>query len=195
MDPRDIDKLVEKFFSGETTGMEEAQLKAFIRMNEVTENLLEIKHYFDVMDRLGEESLDEAFDDRLFSRIETKEARPQIRRWTYRITSVAAAVLLLISIWFGKDLFQPKQVYGTINDPVIAFQETKKVLDEVSKKMKKGLTPAKETVDKVEENVKKAGEIKKINNALKKTRNINKLEKASEFLRSFNKVYVEYGNS
>lgn len=195
MDPRDIDKLVEKFFSGETTGMEEAQLKAFIRMNEVTENLLEIKHYFDVMDRLGEESLDEAFDDRLFSRIETKEARPQIRRWTYRITSVAAAVFLLISIWFGKDLIQPKQVYGTIDDPVIAFQETKKVLDEVSKKMKKGLTPAKETVDKVEENVKKAGEIKKINNALKKTRNINKLEKVSEFIRSFNKVYVEYGNS
>jgi hypothetical protein len=161
----------------------------------VPEHLLEIKSYFEVMDSLAEESLDETFDDRLFQEIESKQAKPHIRRWTYRLTSIAAAAILLISLWFGTDLFQPKEVYGTIDDPVLAFQETQKVLDEVSKKMNKGLTPAKKTVEKVEENVKKAGEVNKINKALKKTKNINKLDKTSEFLKSFNKVYVDYGNS
>jgi hypothetical protein len=195
MKPKDIDKLVEKFFAGETTASEEVQLKELVSGGKLPEHLSYMNQYFMVMDDLSADSLDKSFDERLFSTIESKEAKPKTMRLAYRLTSVAAVVLLLISIWFGTDLFQPKEVYGTIDDPVIAFQETKKVLDEVSKKMNKGLVPAKKTVDKVEENVQKVEEVKKIDDALKKTKNINKLEKASEFLKSFNKVYVDYGNS
>lgn len=195
MNPKDIDKLVEKFFSGETTEREEAQLRAYVFSNEIPEHLLDLKKYFEAMDGLGAESIDQGFDERLFAKIDDSESKTPIRRFPYRLMSVAATVLILIALWFGSDLFQPKEVYGTIDDPVIAFQETKKALDEVSKKMNKGLTPAKKTVDKVEDNVQKASEVKKINKALEKTKNINKLDKTSDFLKSFNKVYVDYGNS
>jgi hypothetical protein len=195
MSPKDIENLVEKFFSGETSEMEEARLRALVKADDLPDHLTDVRLYFEAMDSQQEEMLDNSFEDDLFSIIESRGSKPVKRRWIYRVASVAAAILILISIWFGTDLFDPKPAYGTIDDPVMAFQETKKVLDEVSKKMNKGLKPAKKTVDKVEDNVKKAGEVKKIDNALKKTKEINKLDKASDFLKSFNKVYVDYGNS
>ena len=195
MNPKDINKLTEKFFSGETNEKEEAQLRAYVFSNEIPEQLLNLKKYFEAMDGLGAESIDHGFEERLFAKIDGSDSKTSIRRLPYRLISLAATVLILIALWFGSDLFQPKEVYGTIDDPVMAFQETKKALDEVSKKMNKGLTPAKKTVDKVEDNVQKASEIKKINKALEKTKNINKLDKTSDFLKSFNKVYVDYGNS
>ena len=61
--------------------------------------------------------------------------------------------------------------------------------------MNKGLQPAKKTVDKVEDNVKQAGKIKKINGALKQAKKVNKYEEASELLKSMSKVQVRIGNS
>lgn len=195
MNPKELDKLVEKFYAGETTAEEEAQLKDFLQAGNIPGHLAHVRHYFDVMDSLREEELGNDFETRLFERISEREHKPRVRRLASRFAYAAAAVLLLLAVWKGPGLLQPKPVYGTVDDPVIAFQETKEALNKVSVKMNDGLKPAKKTVTSVEENIQKAGEMKKLNEALNKTKNINKLDKASEFLKSFNKVYVNYGNS
>ena len=68
-------------------------------------------------------------------------------------------------------------------------------MDEVSKKMNKGLKPAEKTVKTIDNSVKKVEELKKMNKALENTKSIHKIDKASDLLKSVSKVYISYGES
>ena len=195
MIPAKLQDLIEKFYAGETTEYEEGQLKAYFDLADLPTDLAREKEYFMAMRSLKSEQLDEEFEKDLFNQINKDKPSGTFRIWGYSLSAVAAAIAVFLMVWFGTDLLNPKEVYGTINDPHIAFNETQKALDEVSKKMNKGLKPVKATVEKVEENVKKTGEVKKIDKALNKARSLHKLDEASELLKSFSKVYVNYGKS
>ena len=195
MKPAKLELLIEKYYAGETSRDEEKELKARLLGGDLPEAHLQLKEQFEIMDLLSKEQLPDDFDTKLMESISGEKKKSKSFIGSFWVSGIAATVLLFIAIWFGTDLLQPKAVYGTITDPGLAFNETKKVLEEVSKKMNKGLTPAKKTVNKVEGSVKQAGEIKKMNKALKKAKSINKLEEASDLLKSMNKVYVRIGNS
>ena len=195
MIPAKLQDLIEKFYAGETTEHEEEQLKAYFNLADSSKDLAREKEYFMAMNSLKTEELDDTFEKELFKQINDEEPGRKLKVWGYSISAVAATVTIFLLVWFGTDILNPKEVYGTINDPHLAFAETQKALDEVSKNMNKGLKPAKKTVDKVEENVKKTGEVKKLNKALEKTKSFQKIDEASELLKSFSKVYVNYGKS
>jgi len=195
MIPAKLQDLIEKFYAGETTEHEEEQLKAYFNLADSSKELAREKEYFMAMNSLKTEELDDTFEKELFKQINDEEPGRKLKVWGYSISAVAATITIFLLVWFGTDILNPKEVYGTINDPHLAFAETQKALDEVSKKIKKGLKPAKKTVDKVEENVKKTGEVKKLNKALEKTKSFQKIDEASELLKSFSKVYVNYGKS
>ena len=195
MKREDLNQLIEKYYDGNTSEQEEAQLKAYFENEDVPAEHQDAKLYFITSNELSEDILSDDFDDRLMAELVDEKMKPQIKSWIYRLSGAAAVILLMLAIWFGTDILNPKEVYGTIDDPKLAFAETKKVLDEVSKKMNKGLKPAKQTAEKVEDNVKQAGEIKKMNKALKHAKKINKYEEASELLKSISKVQVRIGKS
>ena len=195
MKPGTIEQLIEKFYAGETSPAEEEQLKAYLLGDNIPEHFHTLKAQFGLMDAMSREQLPADFDDLLMNKLQKESGKKVNHTFTWWMSGVAATILILIAFWFGTDLLQPKEVYGTINDPGLAFVETKKVLDDVSKKLNKGLTPAKTTVDKVESGVQKAGELKEINKALEKAKKIDKMENASDLLKSLNKVYIRIGNS
>lgn len=195
MNPAILKQLVDKYFDGETSLEEEQQLKEFFQQENLDGSYAELKAYFIASDEFSEETLSESFDEILDKNLKA-ESKPGKRKInTYWITGIAATVLLLLSIWFGNELFQPKEVYGTITDPKIAFMETRKVLGDVSQKLNEGLQPAKQTTDKVKKNVGQAGELNKVNKAFKKSESLNKLDEASDLLKSFSKVTIITGNS
>ena len=187
--------MIEKFYAGETTLEEEQQLRDHLHREGAASHYPELYEQMTLNDRFADEKLPDAFDELLLKKIAEDTKSPWLRISNPWVTGVAATILILVTIWFGTDLLQPKEVFGTIDDPKLAFNETRKVLDEVSKKMNQALTPAKKTVDKVENNVQKAGELKKMNEALQKTKGMDKLENASDLLKSINKVYIKIGNS
>lgn len=195
MKPANLDLLIEKYYAGETSQEEEQELKVLLQSESLSEKYTELKEQFQLMEFMGEAQLPDDFDAKLMETIKASEQSSKPIFGSYWIPAIAATILLLITIWFGTDLLQPKAVYGNINDPELAFNETKKVLDEVSKKMNKAISPAKKTVDKVEGNVKQAGEIKQLNKALDKAKKIDKMDNASDLLKSMNKVYIRIGNS
>jgi len=195
MTPANIEQLIEKYYAGETSEQEETQLRAYFSAKDIPDSQMAAKLYFMALKASADEKLGDDFDSKLMAQLSDEKPASTFRIWTYRISAVAAVILLMLAIWFGADLVQPKSVYGTITDPKLAFAETQKVLDEVSKKMNKGLQPAKKTVEAVEGPVKQVGEIKKINAALQKAKKINKFEEASELLKSISKVQVRLGNS
>ena len=191
----DIKNLVEKFYEGETTEQEDLRLMEYFESEVVPEELYTEKYYFQSVAKMSEASLDDSFERRLMDKISEQPSKNSYRIWIYSLSGVAATIAIFFAIWLGNDVFYPTKVYGTIDDPNIAFLETRKVLEEVSTTMNKGLVPAKKTATKVESNVQRAGELKKMNNALDNVKKIRKIDDASDFLKSFSKVYVNYGNS
>ncbi|PLW96470.1 MAG: hypothetical protein C0591_08660 [Marinilabiliales bacterium] len=192
----EIEQLIEKFYNGETSLAEEEMLKDYLNQDTVPEQFMAVKEHFNFLKKEKVLELDDAFDEKILQLIDTEKAQSNsLKIWTYRLSGVAAAILLFVMVWFGTDLLQPKEVYGTISDPSLAFLETRKAMDEVSKKMNKGLQPAEKTVQKIDKNVKRAGELKKMNQALEKTKGLRKIDQASDLLKSVSKVYVSYGDS
>jgi len=195
MTPAELKKLIEKFYKGETSEVAENSLRDWFQREDISEEFSAESEYFRTMYKLKEESLGASFEEDLLQKIKSEKLPKVIRFWPLGISSIAATIMIFLAIWFGTDLLNSNEVYGTIKDPQIAFHESQRILEEVSKKLDKGLKPAQKTVEKVEENVKKTGEINKLNEAIKKAKPIHKIDNASELLKSFNKVYVNYGKS
>jgi hypothetical protein len=192
----EIEQLIEKFYNGETSLAEEELLMEYLSQETVPAKFMAVKEHFNFLKNEKKPELDDTFDEKILQSIEKDKLQPSsFKIWTYRLSGVAAAIVLFVMVWFGTDLLQPKEVYGTISDPSLAFVETQKVLGEVSKNMNKGLQPAGNTVKKIDKNVKRAGELKKMNQALEKTKGLRKIDQASDLLKSVSKVYVSYGDS
>ena len=194
MKQHDIELLIEKFYNGETSKYEEQLLKDYFDQKDIPEQYLDTKEYFNFLQKEAALELDDVFDEKFFKETGLDEHQTNNKRiWMYRISGIAATILVFVLVWVGTELFQPKEVHGTISDPAIAFLETQKAMDEVSKKMNKGLKPAEKTVKTIDNSVKKVGELKKMNKALENTKNIHKIDKASDLLKSVSKVYISYG--
>ena len=196
MKPDRIETLLEKFYAGETTLEEETLLKNYFKQETDIASFQEARDYYHFLHKEKELKLDDSFDDKILKSIELSDHKPKtLRIWTVGISSAAAVVLVFFMVWFGTDLLQPKEVYGTISDTSLAFLETQKVLAAVSKNMNKGLQPAEKTVKKVNNNIKRVGELKKMDEALENAKSLRKIDKASTLLKSISKVYVSYGDS
>jgi len=194
MKQHDIELLIEKFYNGETSKYEEQLLKDYFDQKDIPEQYSDTKEYFNFLQKEAALELDDVFDEKFFKETGLDEHQTNNKRiWMYRISGIAATILVFVLVWFGTELFQPKEVYGTISDPAVAFLETQKAVDEVSKKMNKGLKPAEKTVKTIDNSVKKVGELKKMNKALENTKSIHKIDKASDLLKSVSKVYISYG--
>lgn len=194
MKVQDIKLLIEKFYNGETSKHEEQLLKDYFDQKDIPEKFLDTKEYFNFLQKEAALELDDTFDEKFFKKAGLDEHSTNSKRiWMYRISGIAATILVFVLVWFGTELFHPKEVYGTISDPAIAFLKTQKAMDEVSKKMNKGLKPVEKTVKTIDDNAKKVGELKKMNKALENTKSIHKIDKASDLLKSVSKVYISYG--
>lgn len=193
---KDIERLVEKYYDGSSSEQEELLLKANAEQNEHFHQR-SIKTQFETMKSLQNEAeLDISFDERIMKEIKNSSSKTIIiSKSFYQISGIVASIAAIIIIWFGVEMFKPSEPFNTVSDPVIAFQETRKVLEEVSSKLNKGLEAAQKTVITIDKNINKTQEVKKMTNAFEKAKSLQKIDKASKFLQSISKVYVDLGNS
>lgn len=197
MKKQNINALITGYYNGSLSSEEETYLVNFLKDND-TEDYSEIKTQLQVLESLSEndELLGDDFDMKVLDAINEPEVSKKNLFTISRILSgVAATALLLISIWVITNIADSKEIYGTVNDPQVAFAETKKVLQKVSKNVKKGVTPATSTIKKVDKNIEKTKEIKKASKAIDKIKEINRLNSPSLLLKSMTKVTVKYGKS
>lgn len=193
---KDIESLVEKYYAGVSSEEEELLLRATAAQDENFRQTT-LKSQFETLKGLKNiKGLDSSFDDRIMKEIKSTNSKTKtISRFFYAASGIAATIAALFLIWFGTGFLQTPEVYATVTDPKVAFQETRLVLEDVSDKLNKGLKPAKKTVNKVDSNINQTSKVTKIKKALDKTKELQKLEKASDLLKSINKVYVDLGNS
>jgi len=126
-----IEKLVEKYFEGETSIAEEKELKTYFSSTDVAQHLEQYKPVFGYFSQAKQEQFT--------ATISLKSKRKQKRlAWL----SVAAAVVVMVCIGFFayQNSSEPTQEnLGVINDPEIAFRETQKALALISKHVNTGI--------------------------------------------------------
>ncbi|KAA1242792.1 hypothetical protein [Aquimarina sp. RZ0] len=143
MELSNIEKLLEKYFEGETTLSEEKKLKVYFTGESVPSHL---EKYKDLFQFFSDERQVTTVSEVALSTNKNKKIP-----W-YTWVGVAASIGLIVGLFMtnllpGADSDQPpmlvmehaeKGEYGTFNDPEIALQETKKALNLVAQFMNEG---------------------------------------------------------
>ncbi|WKN40957.1 hypothetical protein [Tunicatimonas pelagia] len=138
-----IRELVEKYWNGETSLEEEAQLQRYFQEEEAPADLKKeaaLFRYYQA--NTQSHTLNEQFDEQLTQRIEREQTK---QRWlTYQpLLRIAAAVVLVImaAILFRTewmDEANPVATEDTYEDPRLAYEQTREALLLVSSLMNEG---------------------------------------------------------
>lgn len=135
-----LKELLEKYYAGTSSGDEEKEMRTLLEREDLpsefdADRMLITGLY--CSEEIPEPSDD--LDDRIISAIDKSEENVKIlsgRRLLFSIISVAASVLIIISLWFL--LEDGSRIKDTYSDPQLAYNETVEVLYHVSSNLNKG---------------------------------------------------------
>jgi len=189
MNYNNIRQILDRFYAGETSLKEEKNLKTFFDGKEVPEDFRDDKLLFRILSKAQvEEIQNQQFDGKILRHIEHSHLRFIRKQLVYSLSAVAAAAIVLFAVFSGN--WFTKQPYGTIDNPQLAFAQTKKALQKVSVNLNKGLNPVKTAAADFNKPLNKVAEINKMENTLKGIKQIKEMEKARQLMQSINSVYI-----
>jgi hypothetical protein len=184
MNLQEIDKLLEKYFDGDTSLAEEKQLRQFFASGDVPPKYLELAEYFSYM---GEEKdvllKDPSFDGRFEERIqESRLARLfDLRRpWIYWTAGVAASLLIMLAVFVRFDPLAGK-INNAYEDPEVAYQQAKKVLLYVSAQMNKG-TKDLQKIDKFDQGLQNVQPVASFSKGLDGIERLDEVDKVKNMI-------------
>ncbi|MGQ2982544.1 hypothetical protein [Flavobacterium sp.] len=128
MELRTIEILLEKYFDAETSIAEEKQLQLYFSSPDVAPHLEQYRSMFGYFAQAGTQQFDKPL--------------PLKAKRNYRpLISVAASVVVMLGMFtFFNNEGQPSQSeLGTYDDPEVAFRETQKALNMLSKNVNVGV--------------------------------------------------------
>ncbi|MGB1309455.1 MAG: hypothetical protein ACPG6B_11130 [Oceanihabitans sp.] len=125
-----IEQLLEKYETGETTLLEEQQLKNYFSQETVAPHLEMYKPMFAYF----KSSQQEQYNKKLALTPKQKEIG---FKFIYKVVSVAAVAVLMLGFYF-KSPFMAKEELGTYDNPELAYLEVKKSLEMISSHLNKG---------------------------------------------------------
>jgi hypothetical protein len=181
MNEEELSRLIEKYYSGESTEEEENKLKEYFKRSDIPEGYeaekIIFRFYNDSADYI-EPSVN--FEEKIISGIdvlEKEKGSQNFKRYLLPSLSAAAGLLLLAGSYF---FFMHKSEPGdTFKDPKIAYNETIKILRDVSIKLNRG-SQVLEPVGKINEmTIKSLKTINKSTRYVKQNiKNLELIEKA-----------------
>lgn len=181
---QEIEKLLMKYFEGETSLPEEKILRDFFSGGDVPEKWMNLKVYFSI---IREEKKVLLENPRLENRLETipeaEKIAPLIdlrRPWIYWLTGVAASILILIAIFVRFDPF-PKKIEDTYKDPQVAYMEARKILQFVSSKFNQG-TRSLKSVNAIETGLTQLKPVGSYDKAVSEVNRLSDVEKVEKLI-------------
>lgn len=188
MNLQEIEILIRKYESGETTIEEEMVLHNFFKNSKVPSHLVNYGHLFSFFNASKEESLDnEDFDDMIMQSIEEKDSLPNNKgklNRLYSIISVAASIIILISVGLYFQSKTPRISFeDTYDNPELAFDETKRILMLVSGNMNTGSSEL-QNVAEFEEGFKELKKISSLKSGMKNMEKLSVLNKSKNLITS-----------
>lgn len=128
-----IEILLEKYFEGETSIVEENQLKDYFSSSDVAQHLQQYKPLFGYFSAARQQE---------FTQVVPLISKNRAKKRTTMWLSIAASVVVLLGAgtftYFNYDTNQ-QQDLGTYDDPEVAFRETQKALSLLSENVNVGI--------------------------------------------------------
>ena len=184
MNLHEIEKLLEKYFEGETSLPEETKLRDFFSAGNVPERWKGLEKYFTFMIREQDQQLqDTSFDEKVMSAVKGNKLAPIIdlhRPWIYWIAGVAAGLLILLAVFVKFDPFS-RRIEDTYKDPQIAYMEARKILLFVSAKFNKGTSSLK-PVTTLETGLNELKPVAAYNKGMNEVKRLDEVEKVEKFI-------------
>jgi hypothetical protein len=152
MNEEELSLLLEKYYNGESTEVEEKRLRDFLKNSNLPagyETEKEIFNYYSEDENLSEPS--SGFEERIMEGIDkaiSSKRKNLFKKYFIPFISAAAGILILTGSYFF--FVQKSDFKDTFSDPEIAYAETMKILMEVSVKLNQG-TNTLEPVSKINE--------------------------------------------
>ena len=128
MELHNIEILLEKYFSGETSIAEEKQLKSYFSRSDVAPHLEQYKAMFGYFGMAKQEQF-----------TKTVPLQPRKRNYVAWLSVAASVAMLAGTYFFMTQESTPNQDLGTFDDPEVAFAETQKALEMVSENVNEGV--------------------------------------------------------
>lgn len=178
MSSQKIEKILERYFNGETSLAEEQMLRDFFLKEELPPHLEELREQFLYFEGEKDLSLPESFDDDLFDAINRHDrSRKASRRAViYYVGSVAATILIIVTIFIR---FQPSTANPAEAEE--AFAEASRVLYYVSDKFMQGANPL-ERVKRFNDGVDNLKTVKKFDEGVDKTAPVSKFNQITKLI-------------
>ncbi|MFN5169029.1 MAG: hypothetical protein ACK5DD_05360 [Cyclobacteriaceae bacterium] len=168
MDSKHIEVLLEKYWNGDTSLEEEAQLRAYFAQPDVPQALQSAATLFRYFQHEQEKKLAPSFDGRVTKHIRQRQGGKIIKMVNMvNVARIAAGVLVIVAAgYLIRQEVSKMYPEDTYTDPKVAFEETKKALMMISKSFGKAQQ--------------EAGKIKMFNEAEEKIQNPGKADKEQE---------------
>jgi hypothetical protein len=146
-----LKELLEKYYDGNTSEVEETELRKYFSGDDIIDGYeaeKEIFSHYSCSEFIPVPSAD--FEARIVKAVDdlgTDQGNKYLRKRRIAILSTAAMVLILIGSYFL--LFNQPETEDTFSDPRLAYAETIRILNEVSVKLNKG-TQALKPIGKIQ---------------------------------------------
>lgn len=191
MNKEEIDGIIEKYYMGEASADEEALLRAFFSDENIPEEYKTEKELFGYfMDRTIIPEPKAGFEENIIKSIRKNEKAGDkifsIPAQFLPYLSIAAGILIIIGLWF---FTSRNKTVDSFNDPQLAYNETMRVLFDVSSRMNRGVRTM-EPVSRINEETKFSSEI--LNKPAVLIR--NNLESLDYFQKAFDMTGINIDN-
>lgn len=177
-----LQELLEKYFSGDTSIEEEKSLREYFAGDDILPGYDTEREIFYGYSSVSKAipAVSEDLELRILSTIDKYEMENQRKGFNMRymaLSGIAATILILVGSYFF--FISKAEPADTFTDPVIAYAETMKILNDVSVKLNKG-TSALKTINKINTAAQKSIEsidrsASKLSDGLEKIRLIDRL--------------------
>jgi len=185
-----IDLLLEKYFNGETSLEEEKELMEFFLTSEdIPEELIQLKNQFLALEAISSTELDNTFDQKIMefisanntgnkTRLLTREEKP-VKKHTisYTWATLAASVLILLSVWTSINHFQNKHTLNQFSNPELAYQEVSNALGILAVNFDKGLSKTQQAAQPLNRGLYALGNVEKVGKGIETLQPVSKLER------------------
>ena len=180
-----IRNLLDRFYEGITSKSEERELEEFfLKEEKLPEEFLADRDLFRSMVDLKEPvDVPSNLKEKLIDRLDT-EARSESRTrriGIYSLSGLAAGLLVLLSVYLGiiRDSHDQSIQQYAIEDPEIAYVETKRAFEYISSKWNKG-TSELENLQQVNKGMESVSTIRKFSSGSRELNLLGNLEKADQ---------------
>ncbi|WP_321289411.1 hypothetical protein [uncultured Sunxiuqinia sp.] len=182
MELKEVKQILQKYFEGESTKLDEQLLAKYFNSDNIDPELKEYTAFFAGIEELSENPRNEKLEDEIMNHILENENQEKIHdRWLWQtVSGIAAAVLIaLLVVNLNND---NRQWNDTYKNPDQAYAEAKRTLQYVAgyykkgmdelqpiKKIDNGSKPLYKSLSTLNKGFEEIQEIEKINQKLKKT--------------------------